>query len=377
MLLLKNVEADRNVDVVCAQGVVGSLKVTAADGHPTKDLAIDVRHTLHDFCAAVPVGEDIYRLWGVRADTPFTVKVLAEGKTEVTKSFTLARIGRTSSRSCWRTRSDHGAADPRPGPIGGATAMRHRKMGLAALAICMALASSASSFPDEADAGQLDRPLPPSVGFDRHVEGLITRLGCNAGTCHGSARGRGGLKLSLFVADPGAISRLSSTAVGSTPTAPRRASSSGRPPTASATAEGVEWSPVRGNTACCYAGLSRAQARADRAAARLEITPRELRLAGRDGAAFLSVTAEFVDGYREEVTRFCSFRSGDDELAEVDGVGHVYARRTGATAAVAGYGGAWAAATVLIPHPCHPASRTPRCPLRTPSTDWSWSGCGH
>ena len=42
----------------------------------------------------------------------------------------------------------------------------------------------------------------PAVEFDRHVASLFGRLGCNAGSCHGSFQGRGGLNLSLFGADP-------------------------------------------------------------------------------------------------------------------------------------------------------------------------------
>src|SRR5206468_9758846 len=40
------------------------------------------------------------------------------------------------------------------------------------------------------------------VDFDRHVASLFGRLGCNAGSCHGSFQGRGGLSLSLFGHDP-------------------------------------------------------------------------------------------------------------------------------------------------------------------------------
>jgi len=41
-----------------------------------------------------------------------------------------------------------------------------------------------------------------AVEFDRHVASLFGRLGCNAGSCHGSFQGRGGLNLSLFGHDP-------------------------------------------------------------------------------------------------------------------------------------------------------------------------------
>ena len=40
------------------------------------------------------------------------------------------------------------------------------------------------------------------VSFERHVASLLGTLGCNAGSCHGSFQGRGGLRLSLFGFDP-------------------------------------------------------------------------------------------------------------------------------------------------------------------------------
>jgi hypothetical protein len=41
-----------------------------------------------------------------------------------------------------------------------------------------------------------------SVYFRRHVMPLVTSLGCNAAECHGSTGGGGGLRLSMFAADP-------------------------------------------------------------------------------------------------------------------------------------------------------------------------------
>src|SRR5258706_10638096 len=40
------------------------------------------------------------------------------------------------------------------------------------------------------------------VGFVRDVEPIMARIGCNAGTCHGSAKGKEGFKLSLRGYDP-------------------------------------------------------------------------------------------------------------------------------------------------------------------------------
>src|SRR5919202_495670 len=50
-------------------------------------------------------------------------------------------------------------------------------------------------------------PLPDGtplekVDFERHVMGVLGRMGCNPGSCHGSFQGRGGLRLSLFGYDP-------------------------------------------------------------------------------------------------------------------------------------------------------------------------------
>jgi len=40
------------------------------------------------------------------------------------------------------------------------------------------------------------------VDFDTHIIPLLTRNGCNSGSCHGSAAGRGGLRLSLYGSRP-------------------------------------------------------------------------------------------------------------------------------------------------------------------------------
>src|SRR5437763_537964 len=42
-----------------------------------------------------------------------------------------------------------------------------------------------------------------SVTFERDVEPILTRAGCNAGACHGKARGQNGFALSLLGFDPG------------------------------------------------------------------------------------------------------------------------------------------------------------------------------
>src|SRR5262249_14890323 len=41
-----------------------------------------------------------------------------------------------------------------------------------------------------------------AVTFERAVEPILTRAGCNAGACHGKARGQNGFALSLLGFDP-------------------------------------------------------------------------------------------------------------------------------------------------------------------------------
>src|SRR5206468_7978521 len=43
---------------------------------------------------------------------------------------------------------------------------------------------------------------PPQVDFVHDVNPVMSRLGCNQGTCHGSAQGKNGFKLSLRGYDP-------------------------------------------------------------------------------------------------------------------------------------------------------------------------------
>src|SRR5258708_38107030 len=43
---------------------------------------------------------------------------------------------------------------------------------------------------------------PAAVSFRNEVEAVISKAGCNAGTCHGNKYGKGGFKLSLRGQDP-------------------------------------------------------------------------------------------------------------------------------------------------------------------------------
>jgi hypothetical protein len=193
--------------------------------------------------------------------------------------------------------------------------------------------------------------IPDVVGFDRHVEGLLGRLGCNAGNCHGSARGKGGFKLSLFSADPAQDSEAIVES-GRIDTKSPRDSLLLRKPTGQERhgggkrLEADSWE---------YRLLERwveqgAKRGPEATVRRLTVVPGELRLASPDDTGVLRVSAEFSDGSREDVTTFCTFRVSDVSVADVDGTGRVRGRQSGFASVIAGYGGAWTSEEVLVPH---------------------------
>ena len=71
------------------------------------------------------------------------------------------------------------------------------------LVLAVTAALSSAGFAQEARTGAVD--------FENDLIPVFTRFGCNAGTCHGAAIGRGGFKLSLFGGNPradyGAVAR--------------------------------------------------------------------------------------------------------------------------------------------------------------------------
>ena len=62
---------------------------------------------------------------------------------------------------------------------------------------------SSPSIPAKAAAAaQEPSKLPAEPLFSRHVVPLFSRLGCNAGACHGAVKGQNGFRLTLFGVDP-------------------------------------------------------------------------------------------------------------------------------------------------------------------------------
>jgi len=193
-----------------------------------------------------------------------------------------------------------------------------------------------------------------TVDFDRHVASMFGRLGCNAGACHGSFQGRGGLNLSLFGHDPAHdYAALTRTALGRRVDVidPDRSlillKPTGQVPHEGGQRFSVDSWEYRVIRAWIAAGARRDPSRA--AVEQIEIRPKSLNLKRPEGSGRLSVMARFGDGTQSDVTAFCDLRVRDDSVALVAAGGEVRGLRPGDTAVVASYNGQLAAARVLVP----------------------------
>jgi hypothetical protein len=196
--------------------------------------------------------------------------------------------------------------------------------------------------------------LPRKIDFERHVMGLLGRMGCNSGSCHGSFQGRGGLRLSLFGFDPEkdyqTLTRdLEGRRINR---ADPDASLLLLKPTGQVAHGGYtrfdrnSWAYTLlrkwiQEGAVWHKGSGEVKA--------LLIGPPEYAFARARMSGQLKVEAAFADGSKEDVTSLCDFRTNDDAVAEVTPGGGLRAVRPGDTAVVISYRGNVRAVRVLVP----------------------------
>jgi hypothetical protein len=192
--------------------------------------------------------------------------------------------------------------------------------------------------------------------FTRHVQAVFSRLGCNGGTCHGAVKGQNGFRLSLFGADPSLDhDRLLREAGG------RRlnlldpdASLLLRKASGLAAHEGGKRMPVGSPE---YALLRRWIASGARLDPLESSRLRGLRVQPREHTAppgqsyRLRVEAAFADGTSEDVTRLCSYTTGDASVATVTSDGEVTARGVGDSAILVRFRAEPALARLVVPRP--------------------------
>jgi hypothetical protein len=219
-------------------------------------------------------------------------------------------------------------------------------------------ASAPSSRPSRVEPAAVTR-----LNFTNDILPVLSKTGCNQGTCHGKASGQGGFRLSIFAFDPKADYAAIVKEAGG-----RRVRGSEpdrslllRKPTASMPHGGGRRFTVgspeeRLLRRWIVAGMPFGSDR-DPGLERVEVSPTERVLAMKQKLQ-LRATAVFSDGSRRDVTRAAAYRSNEDEIASVDVVGLIRtADVAGEAAIMVRYMGQIAVSRVTVPFGA-PAARS-------------------
>jgi hypothetical protein len=202
--------------------------------------------------------------------------------------------------------------------------------------------------------GCADEP-PPT--FERDVEPILARFGCNAGACHGKARGQNGFALSLLGFDPDFdYNALAREGRGRRifPEAPEFSLLLRKPAAEVPHGGGKKLAPGNPHYEVLRrwiaAGLPRTPPNSP-PLERISIEPAE-RLLANNAEQQLTVTAHYADGSTADVTHLATFQSNESVLAAVTPDGLVKAGPLpGEAAVMARFMEKFAVCNVLIPMP--------------------------
>ena len=194
---------------------------------------------------------------------------------------------------------------------------------------------------------------PYEVSFVRDVMPTISRMGCNLGTCHGSAQGKNGFQLSLRGYDPVFDHRALVDDIGGrrfNRAAPERSLMLMKPTGVVPHVGGVLTQPGEPN----YEMLRRWIAQGVKIdlnsprVKKLEVAPVSTVIPLPGMKQQLTVWATYDNGAKRDVSAEVFLESSNIEVSTVDKQGVVTAVRRGETAILARYEGNYAAATVII-----------------------------
>ncbi len=201
---------------------------------------------------------------------------------------------------------------------------------------------------DSATAGE-------SVSFRREVVPTLTKLGCNAGACHGTPSGKNGFRLSLRGYDP-----VSDHQSLTREYAGRRIDRL-NPAASLVIAKGSGGSAHEGgkrfdvgDTHFKILEQWTADGATDDQATTVEqlvITPTRMLLGGPNAAKPLRVAAKFASGPVVDVTDLVRFSTTDDAVARVSAGGVVRKQGRGEATIVAEYMGVMATTTITVAEP--------------------------
>jgi len=204
--------------------------------------------------------------------------------------------------------------------------------------------------------------------FGRDLGAIFTKRGCNSSDCHGSVKGKGGLKLSAnalypredykWIVEGGIYQVLSAESGG--PKIPRvnlkepeQSVLLQKPTMSIAHGGGQRFGKDSADYATILEWVRGGAPYGDTAAEegvrieKVEVYPSETVLDGQ-GAQQLLVTAQFSNGQREDITDQVLYQSNNSEVVEVSETGRVRARKTGETAVLIRAAGHALSATIGV-----------------------------
>ena len=226
---------------------------------------------------------------------------------------------------------------------------------LCALVLCAVLPAASRA----ADVSLPTGSTLPSVDFERHVMGLLSKVGCNAGSCHGSFQGKNGFRLSLFGYEP------AMDHAGLTRDNFGRRINIVKPDESllllKATGQLAHEGGMRFGKDSWVYNVFREWVRGggkwtpgSGTITKLTITPENFAVLAADKPLQLKVTAAFADGTTEDITPFCDFKISDDSIASLSPLGLLASRQPGDAGVTVLYRGSVQAIRVLVPAPVRP-----------------------
>ena len=206
-----------------------------------------------------------------------------------------------------------------------------------------------------------DASLRPAISFEKDVMPVLTRSGCNTGSCHGASRGKDGFRMSLFGFDPAGdyfrITReigvrrinlarpgeslLLKKSVGAVPhTGGKRFDQDSE-----YYATLLEWLQ---DGAPADTALSKGKDSLSLAPVSLAIYPEQAVMEGEGTGQQLVAVATYADGSTRDVTKLASFSSNNSGTAEIDREGYVTAGLRGEAFVMARFGTHTQGSQVLV-----------------------------
>ena len=194
---------------------------------------------------------------------------------------------------------------------------------------------------------------PATLSFHRDVIPVLTKSGCNAGRCHGSFQGRGGLRLSLLGFDPDAdYDALLKQHRGRriSPAAPEQSlllrKATAMVPHGGGRRFDLDSPAYRILRDYIAGGVSSANGSA--VITRIQVEPARM-IVQTEQSQPLRVQAFWNDGVERDVTEWALYDTSNESLAEVSTSGVLTARNPGKAAVVVRYLGQVATVEVVIP----------------------------